>query len=308
MKKLLSIILVGVFAVSSFILTTFAAENEKSETEIVREKLGWLLDAFKILNTNIGEARIYNYVAGDTYNAAYNLYNQDELATAEEYKNMKDKLYDVSYNLHIDVAYAKDAYDNACKEQNYNNWYSDDEWNEFQSKLADLKTALEPYVAGTRDYDVLPITNAYNELIAVYNKMTNAYTVKGDVNKDGVFDIKDVTLVQKYITHEVEFTGAQKMLTNEKKYESGINVITATNLQKTIVGLNDGFENNYIFLDEQDGIRNFDDTMRWYAYGNYNISGRYPYITYGPYVKNEHTDFFVVGYYNMMCKEHGYTK
>ena len=67
MKKLLSIILVGILAVSSFILTTFAAENEKSETEIEREKLGWLLDAFKILNTNIGEARIYNYVAGDTY-------------------------------------------------------------------------------------------------------------------------------------------------------------------------------------------------------------------------------------------------
>ena len=85
MKKLLSIILVGILAVSSFILTTFAAENEKSETEIEREKLGWLLDAFKILNTNIGEARIYNCVAGDTYNAAYNLYNQDELATAEEY-------------------------------------------------------------------------------------------------------------------------------------------------------------------------------------------------------------------------------
>ena len=68
MKKLLSIILVGILAVSSFILTTFAAENEKSETEIEREKLGWLLDAFKILNTNIGEARIYNCVAGDTYN------------------------------------------------------------------------------------------------------------------------------------------------------------------------------------------------------------------------------------------------
>ena len=47
MKKLLSIILVGILAVSSFILTTFAAENEKSETEIEREKLGWLLDAFK---------------------------------------------------------------------------------------------------------------------------------------------------------------------------------------------------------------------------------------------------------------------
>lgn len=67
MKKLLSIILVGILAVSSFILTTFAAENEKSETEIEREKLGWLLDAFKILNTNIGEARIYNCVAGDIY-------------------------------------------------------------------------------------------------------------------------------------------------------------------------------------------------------------------------------------------------
>ena len=213
MKKLLSIILVGILAVSSFILTTFAAENEKSETEIEREKLGWLLDAFKILNTNIGEARIYNCVAGDTYNDAYNLYNQDELATAEEYKNMKDKLYSAAYNLHVDVAYAKTAYDNACKEQNYNNWYSDEQWNEFQYKLADLKTDLEPYIAGTNDYDVWAITNAYNELLAVYNKMTNAYTLKGDVNKDGVVNVVDATLIQKYIAHEVEFTGAQKMLT-----------------------------------------------------------------------------------------------
>lgn len=62
--------------------------------------------------------------------------------------------------------------------------------------------------------------------------------------------------------------------------------------KKFIVGLNADFGNNHIFLDEQDGIQYFDDTMRWYAYGNYNISPRYPYITYGPYVKNEHTDFF----------------
>ena len=98
------------------------------------------------------------------------------------------------------------------------------------------------------------------------------------------------------------------MLTNVAKYESNISVIAATDLQKFIVGLNGDFGNNHIFLDEQDGIQYFDDTMRWYAYGNYNISPRYPYITYGPYVKNEHTDFFVVGYYDMMCKEHGYTK
>lgn len=52
---------------------------------------------------------------------------------------MKDKLYSAAYNLHVDVAYAKTAYDNACKEQNYNNWYSDEQWNEFQYKLADLK-------------------------------------------------------------------------------------------------------------------------------------------------------------------------
>ncbi len=221
---------------------------------------------------------------------------------------MKDKLYSAAYNLHVDVAYAKTAYDNACKEQNYNNWYSDEQWNEFQYKLADLKTDLEPYIAGTNDYDVWAITNAYNELLAVYNKMTNAYTLKGDVNKDGVVNVVDATLIQKYIAHEVEFTGAQKMLTNVAKYESGISVIAATDLQKFIVGLNADFGNNHIFLDEQDGIQYFDDTMRWYAYGNYNISPRYPYITYGPYVKNEHTDFFVVGYYNMMCKEHGYTK
>lgn len=85
--------------------------------------------------------------------------------------------------------------------------------------------------------------------------MTNAYTLKGDVNKDGVVNVVDATLIQKYIAHEVEFTGAQKMLTNVAKYESDISVIAATDLQKFIVGLNGDFGNNHIFLDEQDGIQ-----------------------------------------------------
>lgn len=72
--------------------------------------------------------------------------------------------------------------------------------------------------------------------------MTNAYTLKGDVNKDGVVNVVDATLIQKYIAHEVEFTGAQKMLTNVAKYESDISVIAATDLQKFIVGLNGDFE------------------------------------------------------------------
>lgn len=67
--------------------------------------------------------------------------------------------------------------------------------------------------------------------------MTNAYTLKGDVNKDGVVNVVDATLIQKYIAHEVEFTGAQKMLTNVAKYESDISVIAATDLQNLLLVL-----------------------------------------------------------------------
>ena len=54
-------------------------------------------------------------------------------------------------------------------------------------------------------------------MMTSYNKMTNAYTVKGDVNGDGEVNIEDATLVQKYVVHIENLTGAQKMLTNRKK-------------------------------------------------------------------------------------------
>lgn len=306
MKKLLSVILVGILAVSSVAFSASAAENEKSEAEIEREKLGWILTDYEYLSSVMGNPMTYFCVDGEAYNAAYNIYHQEEPATAEEYKSAKDKLYTASYNLQVSVDYAKAGYEKACKEQNYNNWYSDEQWSEFQTKLANLKAALTP--ADGSYTDAWAVTKAYNELISIYNKMTNAYTLKGDVNRDGSFDIMDVTLVQKYVVHEVNFTGAQKMLTNEKKYESDITVATATNLQKNIIGIGDGFKNNYIFIDEQGGLKYFDDTMRWYAYGNYNISSRYGFGTYGPYVNNDHTDFFVVLDYARHCEESGYEK
>lgn len=98
MKKLLSVILVGILAVSSVAFSASAAENEKSEAEIEREKLGWILTDYEYLSSVMGNPMTYFCVDGEVYNAAYNIYHQEEPATAEEYKSAKDKLYTASYN------------------------------------------------------------------------------------------------------------------------------------------------------------------------------------------------------------------
>lgn len=83
-------------------------------------------------------------------------------------------------------------------------------------KVKNLGDAFDYYYAHKNEFPCNQLTKAFKEMMTSYNKMTNAYTVKGDVNGDGEVNIEDATLVQKYVAHIENLTGAQKMLTNEK--------------------------------------------------------------------------------------------
>lgn len=118
-------------------------------------------------------------------------------------------------------------------------------------------------------------------------------------------NIEDATLVQKYVVHIENLTGAQKMLTNEKNYEN-ITVTTATNLQKHIVGLEPEFKNNDIFIDEQRCVSSLDDTLRWYNYCNFNICPRRNDVTSGTYIDNNFICMDKIFGYRIWCDKNGY--
>lgn len=301
MKKILAILLVGVMSVTAFGFNASAVE--KTDAEIQQEKLGYILNLNKDIWLDC--AVIYDGVWPSIMDNAREVYDTDGLS-ADEYTVALKQVYDMYYDAPlVNIEYAEATYKNALKEENYNNWYSENEWNDFQEKLKNLGDAFDYYYAHKNEFPCNQLTKAFKEMMTSYNKMTNAYTVKGDVNGDGEVNIEDATLVQKYVAHIENLTGAQKMLTNEKNYEN-ITVTTATNLQKHIVGLEPEFKNNDIFIDEQRCVSSLDDTLRWYNYCNFNICPRRNDVTSGTYVDNNFICMDKIFGYRIWCDKNGY--
>lgn len=327
-KKMVAALLVAVMAVSSAAVSAFAATvnddslmksnlyddddkniydyiNQVDDSDSVeRQKLGILVKTYIALyRTWIGAPTVYVPWGGDWQSeailGAYDVYVDDNL-TDDEYKSAKDKMYLALNNFEIPFEFASYAYEKGLEEKNYNNWYSDEHWADFQDKLKKLGKALETYGTSGKSYDS-NITVVYNDMVDAYNKMTNAYTIKGDINKDGKVNIQDVTEVQKYVVGIGHLTGAQKMLTNSLRYEN-LTISDATNLLKYVVGLKTEFENNSVFVNEQYNIDYYDNSIRWHAFCNFNI---FPRSSGGPRVDNDYTDFATTAYYKVECEEKG---
>ncbi len=304
MKKILAILLTGVMFVGAFCFNVSAAEkNEKTDAEIQQEKLGYILSLRD--QVWVDSTIIYDGVWPSIMENARKVYDTDGLSEYE-YTIALRQVYDMYYDAPLaNIEYAEATYKNALKEKNYNNWYSENDWNDFQTKLKDLGDAFDYYYSHQMKFPCNRLTKAFKAMMTSYNKMTNAYTVKGDVNGDGSFNIEDATLVQKYIVNSANLTGAQKMLTNEKNYEN-ITVATVTNLQKHIVGLEPEFKNNGIFIDEHPCVNSLDDTLRWYNYCNFNICPRRGDVTSGSYVYNDFSCMDNIFGYRIWCDQKGY--
>lgn len=167
---------------------------------------------------------------------------RDKTSTDEDYLIAYNTLFSADYNLTIAPDFAEGAYNLALKEQNYNNWYSEEDWERFETTRASLGKALETQLP-------TKISEAFYDMLYSYNVMTNRYTLKGDINKDGVVNISDVTLIQKYLVGDADLTGAQKMLTSAYNYEN-ININEATTIQKYSINLLSEMPNNKVFLSD----------------------------------------------------------
>lgn len=90
----------------------------------------------------------------------------------------------------------------SLNEQNNNGFYDEADWNDFSVKRDALKTSF-------KTNDEKTISDAYFALYDSFIAMTNKYTIAGDVNNDGVINIDDVTLIQKYVAGLTSFTNLQ---------------------------------------------------------------------------------------------------
>lgn len=75
---------------------------------------------------------------------------------------------------------------------------------------AEIKEIYETAQAAYESKDPKAMNESYVALRAELDKLCMTVTVAGDVNNDGEFTIKDVTLIQKYLADSVQLTSAQR--------------------------------------------------------------------------------------------------
>lgn len=185
-------------------------------------------------------------LADELLDVAYK-YEKGEV-TAVELQNKYDETKEFYENPWISPYYAEQTCYVAVHEQNYNNWYTDEQWNIFIEKRDNLLNALrvidpdlEPAKWGSVydfNYTVAQqknVSKCFYELLYIYNEMTCKDIILGDVNRDGVVSVEDTTLIQKYIVGEVNFTGAQELRAKVNVDSYSISIKDATLIQKYIV-------------------------------------------------------------------------
>ena len=297
MKKILAILLSATLLCSAFCINASAAE-----TSIEKERLNCLIQNWHIYNQLLGRSEVYSGNIEPEYTNAIELYNNPD-STDAECKHAGDVLLYDFLNFDVVSDFARKTYDIAVNEQNYNNWYTDEQWNDFQNKLSDLGKILDTVDSGIMFSK--QITTKFEALLKTYNEMTNAYTVKGDLNKDGTVNVLDVTLLQKYLANSANLTGAQKMLAGATKYENP-SITDVTTIQKYSVGQLDEMPNNNVFIADS-GYTFMDTDLLMSKTINFTICPRtLPSIyMYAPLSNNYSGVNFLVPYYEW-CSENGY--
>lgn len=313
MKKMISVFLCIVMLLTSVVgLNVSAAENQEIDK---KASLYWLYYACYWNFQSVGGVDIHGNVSKSDMNEV--LENTEAVlenknATAADYENAYDNLMYQAYNMTVDPAIAYDTYLNSLKEENYNNWYSEEDWKSFVIKRDEFKVVFDRYY-GLDEYGRVEckvpsthektaeytLSDAFYALLKSYNVMTNRYTLMGDVNKDGHVNIQDVTLIQKSLVELDNLTGAQKILTGDYNYENPT-IMTATNLQKYIVEDN-GADMSDINLIPEKGFHDSYERRMERTF-NFCICSRIP-VTYPTAIANGYYDTnYLENYYNRYSK------
>jgi hypothetical protein len=246
MKKILSTILIFAMALNLFSVSTFAqTDDTRQELIYAIEDKCWRIKG----SQEPGEMLPYTFTTANALIKEANSLVKDENATIEELQAMYDRLCDKDSYIYVLDYYAKISYIFALEESNDDNWYEESDWSDFTSKRDNLREAFK-----TNDEKI--ISDAYRALYKSFKTMTMRYRVAGDLNKDGVANIADTTMISKHNVGLIKLNSAQIMLAQcynaVSPYDITLNVTDTTNHQKALAG----FE-GYLFNNEPENLDGF---------------------------------------------------
>ncbi len=149
----------------------------------------------------------------------------ETLEEVAEYEAMLDdaveKMCISSTELQWMLDYMKKDYNNST------NYYDEETYAELKTIYENAQKALESGVD-------LDIHNAYIDMRNELNKLCEYNPLNKDVDNDGVFSIKDCTLMQMYVSKYVELTSSQVYVAGMNK---DANITQATQAQMLLSGL-----------------------------------------------------------------------
>lgn len=299
MKKIIAVLLSAMVLISAFCVSANAVENTEA-----KDKLTELIECHDNQYSMWGSPNPYFIdEAYQAYIASKKVLN-DVNSTEQNYIEATNSLVNADlYKIYIRPEVAKTTYENAVKEQNYNNFYSDEEWAEYQNNLSNLKAELDKITDENQFSSGL--TDAFHSVLKTYNKMTNNYVVKGDINKDGTVNVTDVTLLQKNIAGLTNLTGAQKMLSGATYYDN-LSILSVTNLSKYISRNGTSLPGENVFISDL-GVPYVENDLMLERTFNFNICPRICSESQPVRLKNGESSLQILYGYYKFCSENGYT-
>ena len=184
-------------------LAVYPTPTYEIDPELAGE-LRRLMDFYVAGETSFGDAKPYSQETFVRNSAAFQIAQNvvaDKSASNEDYQYAIDKLSYAMNNICISEKFAKQTYVLSLEEQNDNGFYDEARWNDFATKRDALRDSF-------KTNNEKAISDAYFALYDSFTDMTSGY-LSGDVNNDGIVNIDDATLVQKYVAGLTEFTGVQ---------------------------------------------------------------------------------------------------
>ena len=171
-----------------------------------------------------------------TANGLVEKYNNKEEVTVEELENMISKLEADVENMCVEKS-ELDFLISLCEsEDNSRNYYSDVVWTEFTNCLADAKNIANSE-ASEKEID-----SAYWNLRFAFNELCASNQLVGDVNGDGLIDVKDVTELSMGIADSIKLTSSQKMVSATTLNTYNLSVEDVTQLQMYLAGYDIDFK------------------------------------------------------------------
>ena len=230
MKKLIAASLAVIMGVCSAI-PAFAAEQDIEQQKTELTELADNMELIYIYRFMMTPSEVPNYSQASSermINAVAKVRDEVEsYTTAEQIAQAEDLLNTCKSQMYVDAQELKFMLDEMKCDYDDTSYYSAETSEEIKSVY---ENAQKVYNGGDEE----EINKAYIDMRNLFNKLCGNVTVAGDVDNSGVFDISDITYIQKYLAGAIQLTTAQR-------FASGINLTgninTVTNYQNNLADI-----------------------------------------------------------------------